>query len=166
MIKESVETQVVTFRIGVEIYCMEIGRIREIIKPQDITPVPGMTDAVKGIINLRGEIIPVIELAAALNVKKRNSDKTMVKPRVIILDPNQGGYGILVDEVMQVIKVQSGAIHTRMGCEQFAANDNLVSGIIHAEGKIIIYLDPSEILKGLSLLTDGSTEADQVSLPI
>lgn len=156
----------VTFRIGTETYGLEIGQIREIIVPHDITPVPGMTDTVKGIINLRGEIIPVVELAAILDAKSEHSDKAVKKTRVIILDQNQGGYGILVDEVMQVIKVQPDDLKIQLGNEQIVSSDRIVKGIIHAAGKMIIYLDPAEILKGSLPYAESNDEIDQVTVPI
>jgi chemotaxis signal transduction protein len=166
MKKDTAETQVVTFRTGMETYGMEINRIREIIMPHDITSIPGMTDTVKGIINLRGEIIPVVELAAILNAKNTNPDNVATKPRVIILDQSQGGYGILVDEVMQVIKVQPEDVKTRLGCEHVVSSDRMVKGIIHAAGEMIIYLDPTEISKGTLFFEESNNETDHVTVPI
>jgi chemotaxis signal transduction protein len=166
MKKDPNEIQIVAFRIGMESYGLEIGSIREIIMPPDITPVPGTSDNVKGIINLRGEIIPVVEPAEILNAKSGNSGTTPAKPRIIILDKSRGGYGIMVDEVMEVKKVQPGDIQTGPACEQMVLCDRMVKGIIHAAGRIIIYLDPSEILKGPPPLGEGGEEADEVTMPI
>jgi chemotaxis signal transduction protein len=166
MKKGQTEFQVVTFRTGMETYGMDIDQIREIIMTQDITPVPGMKDTVKGIINLRGEIIPVIELAEILKVREKLEETNKRKPRVIILDRDQGGYGVLVDEVMEVVKVSPEDVNTQIGQEQIVMSDYMVKGIIHTSGKMIIYLDPVEILAGAPSMEEGDDTTEHLAVPI
>jgi purine-binding chemotaxis protein CheW len=98
---EEVE-QFLTFLVNHESFGLELLTVHEILKPVPITRIPNVEDYVLGVINLRGEIIPIIDLK-----KRFDMDFTELKPssRFIVIMKEEKRFGIFVDEVKQVIKV-------------------------------------------------------------
>ena len=92
------EIQLACFRIGEEFYALDILRIREVIRPQKLTPVPRAPEFVEGVINLRGAVIPVVDLRKRFEAGRTNSSKT----RVIICVLTGKLLGLIVDEVAEV----------------------------------------------------------------
>ena len=82
-------TQLVTFRLGREHYGIPVGKVKEIIRPMEACPIPGMAGPVEGVINLRGEIIPVLRIHLVLGSRETEEDNSR-KSRVIILESGDG----------------------------------------------------------------------------
>lgn len=93
------EIQLACFRIGDEYYALDILRIREVIRPQKLTPVPKAPEFVEGVINLRGAVIPVVDLRKRFGTPRSAGDK---KTRVIISVLTGKILGLIVDEVAEV----------------------------------------------------------------
>lgn len=91
-----------TFNIGNEVYGFEIRFVTEIIGLQKITQVPDMSDYVKGVINLRGKIIPVLDIRLRFAMEEKEySDRTCI----IVADIQGTSIGLIVDEVSEVIDI-------------------------------------------------------------
>ncbi len=93
------EIQLACFRIGVEMYALDIMRIKEIIRPQKLTPVPRAPEFIEGVINLRGAVIPVVDLRKRFNQQPSTQAR---KTRIIICSLSGKIIGLLVDEVSEV----------------------------------------------------------------
>lgn len=93
------EIQLACFRIGSEFYALDILRIREVIRPQKLTPVPRAPDFIEGVINLRGAVIPIVDMRKRFGVAQRAADR---KTRVIICALAGKVIGLVVDEVAEV----------------------------------------------------------------
>jgi len=93
------EVQLACFRIGPEMYALDILRIKEIIRPQRLTPVPKAPSFIEGVINLRGVVIPVVDLRKRFDQPNLGSDR---KTRVIICSLSGKIIGLMVDEVAEV----------------------------------------------------------------
>lgn len=93
------EIQLACFRIGGEMYALDILRIREIIRPQKLTPVPKAPSFIEGVINLRGAVIPVVDLRKRFDHAASGADR---KTRVIICAISGKVIGLIVDEVTEV----------------------------------------------------------------
>lgn len=126
-----------TFSVGNEAYGIEINHVTEIIGIQEITEVPGMPDYVKGIINLRGKIIPVIEVR--LRFKKEAieyNDRTCI----IVIDIKDLSIGLIIDSVSEVIKISEEHIvpppDTKTGF-----HNNYVKGIGKVGNEVKLLLD-------------------------
>src|SRR5687767_4866426 len=91
----------VAFRVGVERYALSIGQIGEISKVFDVTPVPRTADFVLGIGNVRGVVIPVLDLAVRLRLPVHGGPRPAA--RTLIVRHNDELYGLLVDEVLDVV---------------------------------------------------------------
>lgn len=95
--------QTVVFTLGDESYCIDIFRVNEIIRLREITPIPGSPSHIKGLVNLRGKTIPVIDLRLRLGLPQvSESDDS----RIIVVETEQGNMGIIVDSVREVFTVQ------------------------------------------------------------
>ncbi|PLX93354.1 MAG: chemotaxis protein CheW [Desulfuromonas sp.] len=93
------EIQLACFRVGEALYALDIMRIKEIIRPQKLTPVPKAPPFVEGVINLRGAVIPVVDLRRRF---EQPSVETGRKTRVIICSLSGKILGLVVDEVAEV----------------------------------------------------------------
>lgn len=98
-----------TFELGDESYGVAVLKVREIIRMQEVTPVPKMPAHVKGVINLRGKIIPVVDLRIKFGL--RNLETTEQTCIVVVQATNSGGdssqIGIIVDAVQEVVAISS-----------------------------------------------------------
>jgi purine-binding chemotaxis protein CheW len=94
--------QLVSFKIGNEEFGINILNVQEIIKTVHITKVPNAPVFVEGIINLRGRVIPVMDLRTRLNLPKKDQDKDT---RIIVLEVNSKTVGFIVDEVNEVLRI-------------------------------------------------------------
>lgn len=91
--------QVVSFRLAAERYALDILNVQEIIRPLPITPVPLTPDWIAGVINLRGQIVPLIHLARRLGLAAEPLDAST---RFIIVRSQEESIGLVVDQVMEV----------------------------------------------------------------
>jgi len=141
------EIQMVTFCVEEEKYAVSVSEVKEIILPIGTFPVPGMRDPVKGVINLRGEIVPVLDIHSILGVPKTIKEKSSNKKRYIILDSEDGGFGFEVDRVMEVVKFGEDKIQPSPEIGRTNINNDIMIGIIQAMSEIIIVIDPVKLVK-------------------
>ena len=94
-----------------ESYCIDVLKVREIIRLQKITPVPQMPGFVKGVINLRGRVIPVIDLRAKFGLKAEFAERTcIVVVQVKLPDEQTVHMGLIVDSVDEVVTLTAAEI--------------------------------------------------------
>lgn len=127
----------VTFQLGREEYGVEIASVQEIIRATDITPVPGAPSHVRGVINLRGKIIPVVDLRKRFSLTNIESSDAM---RIIVVELGQKRIGMLVDSVSQVIKVPLSVVE-EMPEEATSVDANFIRGVGKLDSRLIIILD-------------------------
>ncbi len=127
----------VTFRLGREEYGVEIDRVREIIRASDITPVPGAPTHVRGVINIRGKIVPVVDLGARFGLGRVTAGD---EQRIIVVELGEKRIGMLVDSVSQVIKLPAGVIE-EMPQEAVGVEESFIKGVGKLESRLIIILD-------------------------
>src|SRR6056300_316897 len=93
------EVQLACFKVGPELYALDIMRIKEIIRPQKLTPVPKAPSFIEGVINLRGSVIPVADMRKRFD---QPIDEDTRKSRIVICSLAKRNIGLLVDEVKEV----------------------------------------------------------------
>ncbi len=140
--------QLVTFRLGEEHYGIPVSKVKEIIRPIDSFPIPGMSGPVEGVINLRGEIIPVLKIHSVLGVRSSEESGAQRKRRTIILDTEEGGFGFVVDEVMDVVRVAREGMKPAPDVGIDAGGAGSITGIVEIGGRMIICLEPERIVAG------------------
>jgi purine-binding chemotaxis protein CheW len=99
--------QLCTFRIGGEDYAIDIMRVREIIHPLPITPVPRAPPSVEGVVRLRGEVIPVLDARKRLGLEARPNGR---KSRFLVVNVARRRIGLVVDEVCEVMRLPRSEI--------------------------------------------------------
>jgi purine-binding chemotaxis protein CheW len=99
--------QLCTFRIGGEDYAIDIMRVREIIHPLSLTPVPRAPAFVEGVIRLRGEVIPVLDVRKRLGLAATSRGR---KTRFLVVNVARRRIGLVVDEVCEVLRIPRGDI--------------------------------------------------------
>jgi purine-binding chemotaxis protein CheW len=145
--KEVTEGKFLTFVLGDEIYGIEILKVREIIGLMDITTVPQTPGYMKGVINLRGKVIPVIGLRLKfLMSEEEHTQETCV----IVVEVNSTSIGIIVDSVSEVLEIQSGDIE---GTPSFGEgiDTDFIMGLGKVKEKIVILLDIEAVLSSEEL---------------
>lgn len=100
--------QLVGFKLGDEIYGIEIVTIQEIIRLQEITRVPKTREFVQGVVNLRGKVIPIISLRGKFGFAEADEDTK--DSRIIIVNSKFGGVGLRVDAVAEVFRINKSLI--------------------------------------------------------
>ncbi len=134
--------QLVVFNMAKEQYGVGIGSVHEIVKVPDITEVPDAPAYLVGVINLRGKIVPVVDLRKRLNLVSAERTKSS---RVLITENGGKLLGLLVDAVSEVLKVQPEAVEpppdmiTSIGVEY-------ITGVAKVETRLIILLDLARVL--------------------
>jgi len=137
-----------TFSLSSEEYGLEILKVREIIGYMDITPVPRMPDYIKGVINLRGQVIPVIDLRTKLGMQEHQiTDQTCIIVVEAEREKNQFTAGIIVDHVQEVLDIAAENIEESLSFGS-NVNSNLIMGIAKLEKSVKILLDIDLVLLG------------------
>jgi purine-binding chemotaxis protein CheW len=132
----------VTFHLAREEYGVEISGVQEIIRATDITPVPGAPRHVKGVINLRGKIIPVVDLRTRFNLPAIAENDAQ---RIVVVELGEKRLGMLVDSVSQVIRLPAGVVED-IPEEATTIDDNCIKGIGKLDSRLIIMLDLNQSL--------------------
>ncbi len=138
----SVEGKYLTFVLGDEIYGIEILKAREIIGLMDITTVPQTPDHMKGVINLRGKVIPVIDLRMKFEMQEEEHTQETC---VIVVEVNGTSIGIIVDSVSEVSDISGAEIENapKFG---HGIDTSFIMGLGKVKEKIIIMLDIDAVL--------------------
>lgn len=142
--EESGEIQLVSFFLGEEEFGADILMVQEIIRMQPITRVPNAPYFVEGVINLRGKVIPIIELRKRLNVSGTPEDTRKV--RVIVVDVEGKITGFIVDAVSQVLRIPKNTVEPAPSIVIAGIDSAYITGVSKLEDKLLILLDFNKIL--------------------
>jgi len=138
--------QYLTFMLGGEIYAIGILAVKEIIEYAGLTSVPMMPEAIRGVINLRGAVVPVMDLAARFG---RQASVATKRTCIIIVEVEQGGeqqvIGVMVDAVNAVLEIAAADIEP---APSFGARirSDFIAGMGKVNGRFVILLDASQVL--------------------
>jgi purine-binding chemotaxis protein CheW len=137
------DLQVVGFRIGNETYGVRIGAVREIVRVPEITAVPSAPDTVEGVINLRGKIIPVMDLRKRFGQAEVRPDK---KNRILVVELENKLVGLIVNAASEVLKIPPSEIEAP-GTMFAEGESSYVTGVGKLKGRLIILLDVGKLLQ-------------------
>src|SRR5437660_3528026 len=136
------DLQVVGFRIGSETYGVRIGAVREIVRVPEITSVPSAPEAIEGVINLRGKIIPVMDLRKRFGQTDIHIDK---KNRILVVELENKLVGLIVNAASEVLKIPPSEVEPP-GTVFAEGESSYVTGVGKLKGRLIILLDISKLL--------------------
>jgi purine-binding chemotaxis protein CheW len=136
------DLQVVGFRIGNETFGVRIGSVREIVRVPEITAVPSAPETVEGVINLRGKIIPVMDLRKRFGQAQIHPDK---KNRILVVELENKLVGLIVNAASEVLKIAPSEIEAP-GNLFSEGESSYVTGVGKLKGRLIILLDIAKLL--------------------
>lgn len=150
------EAQLVAFNLGNEIYGVDIAGVREIIRMQAVTQVPRAPDFVEGVINLRGKVIPVIDLRKRLGLPLKSLTR---EARISVVEIDRQHIGLIVDGVSEVLRIPAESVEPPSAVITTVDSDYL-RGIAKLNERLIILLDIERVLsrKETRLLQDIAAE--------
>jgi purine-binding chemotaxis protein CheW len=135
--------QVVGFRIGDETYGVRIASVREIVRVPEITNVPNAPEMIEGVINLRGRIIPVMDLRKRFGNSPVAPDK---KNRILVVELENKLLGLIVSSASEVLKIPPSEIESP-GSVFAEGESSYVTGVGKLKGRLIILLDIGRLLR-------------------
>ena len=157
------QQQYLTFQLGAEMFATGILCVKEIIEYGDLTVVPMMPDSVRGVINLRGAVVPVIDLSSrfgrpATQVTRR----TCIIIIEIINDDEQQEVGVIVDAVNEVLEIREDQIEPPPAFGAKIRTD-FIHGMGKVDGKFVIILNVNRVLSMEDLAMMGQMSASELS---
>jgi purine-binding chemotaxis protein CheW len=138
--------QLVSFHVGGEEFGLNILRVQEIIRVQQLTRVPNSPDFVDGVINLRGKVIPVIALRKRFGLEDLPQDK---QTRIVVVEVHGTVLGFIVDSVSEVLRIPADTVEPppRLG----KVEREYVSGVGKLDNRLLILLDVDQLMSDSNL---------------
>jgi purine-binding chemotaxis protein CheW len=146
-----------TFFVDGEQYGVEISRIKEIIAPVNITHIPKTPPYVKGVINLRGSVIPVVDVRLKFNMQEKEMD---IETAIIIYEINKASIGFIVDNVEDVLLIESKNISDAPSFGG-SIDTSFVESVAEVEDDVIMLLNLEKIFEAEELLNISKLEKDE-----
>ena len=134
--------QWITFKLQEETYGINVMQVQEVLRYTEIAPVPGSPDYVLGIINLRGNVVTVIDTRTRFGLEP---DEITDNSRIVIIEAEKQVIGILVDSVAEVVYLKQSEVDTapNVGTEESA---RFIQGVSNREGELLILVDLNKLL--------------------
>ena len=139
--------QLVTFNISQEEFGVDILKVQEIIRTMEITKVPRSPDFVEGVINLRGKVIPIIDLRMRFGMESRPHDS---QTRIIVIELSGMIVGFVVDSVSEVLRIPASTVEPPPAVVS-GIESEYISGVGKLDDRLLILIDLDK------LLTSGDT---------
>lgn len=137
------DLQIVGFRIGRETFGLPISMVREIVRVPAVTSVPNAPDYIEGVINLRGRIIPVVDLRKRFGEKVIEANK---KNRIVVVELEGRTIGLMVHSASEVLKIPPSEIEAPHNVFQEGELD-FITGVGKLKGRLVILLDLNRVLQ-------------------
>ncbi|WP_078118951.1 chemotaxis protein CheW [Thiosocius teredinicola] len=134
--------QLVTFRLKDETYGINVMQVQEVLRVTEIAPVPGAPSYVLGIVNLRGNVVTVIDTRTRFGLPTTEVDDSS---RIVIIESEQQVVGILVDSVAEVVELRQSEIDTapNVGTEE---SSRYIQGVASRDSDLLIVVDLNKLL--------------------
>lgn len=132
---------VVSFVLGKEEFAVGLKYLKEVLRPSKVTPIPSNTSFIEGVINLRGEVIPIIDMRKRFGLESKEFDE---ESRILIIElyEDAGYLGFIVDLVHEVIKIKESSIKSPLEEDKHL---NFVKGVAKLGDRFITLLNLAEI---------------------
>jgi purine-binding chemotaxis protein CheW len=162
------DLQIVGLRIGRETFGLPISMVREVVRVPEITAVPNAPDHIEGVINLRGRIIPVLDLRKRFGEKDLEPNK---KNRVVVVELEARAMGLIVNSASEVLRIPPSDIEPPHNIFQ-EGELNFITGVGKLKGRLVMMLDLhlilqsgelrriEEVTKSLSAIPEAVTVGD------
>ncbi len=135
--------RVLTFILGEEVYGVSISHVAEIIGAQRITPVPDPRPFMRGVINLRGTVIPVMDVRVRMNMEVREPDD---RTCIVVVQSDELVVGLMVDMISDVIDVPADKVEAAPRRKDACVGDSIVIGLVQIDAEVKILIDLERLL--------------------
>ena len=135
--------QLVVFSLGKEEYALLITRVQEIVRYSEPRPVASETPWIRGVISLRGKIVPVCDLGSRLGIASEPASEA----NIVIVESDAGTAGVIVDDVEEVITVEADQLEGVPG-----ADGEFIDAIAKVADRLIVLLNPDGLFAGIELV--------------
>ena len=142
--KDVNEKQYLTFDIEEETYGLFLKDAKEIIKTPVITNVPNTADHIIGVINLRGQVVPVVNLKKKLNLAK-DEDESFTEKKIVVTNIKDIIIGVLVDNVREVVTLDVDNIE-EMTDSRRGLKEDFIEGVVNYEGDLLVIINVEKVL--------------------
>lgn len=134
--------QWVTFRLDNETYGINVMQVQEVLRVTEIAPVPGSPDYVMGIINLRGNVVTVLDTRRRFGLAPNEMDDST---RIVVIEAEENVVGILVDSVSEVVELRRSAVESspNVGNDE---SSKYIEGVANHDGELLILVDINKLL--------------------
>ena len=150
------QLQLVIFTLGDEEFGIEISQVREIVRLSNITFLPSVPDYIEGVMNLRGDVLAVMDLGKRYGLGGRERSE---KARIMITEVGNSTIGLIVDSVLEVLMVDIENIEHPPESVKPELQANLIKGIAKFDERLIVLMNLSEIVT-----TDEAVTLDNLSI--
>lgn len=134
--------QLVSFKVGNEEFAIDILKVNEIIRFMEITKIPNSPEHVEGIINLRGKVVPVVNLRIKMGLPSKDND---VNSRIIVVELNNKIIGFKVDAVYEVLRIPRSITETPPDLVS-NVNSQYITSVGKIDDRLLILLDIERML--------------------
>lgn len=141
------ELQLVSFHVGQEEFCLDILRVQEIIRLQQLTRVPNSPESMDGVMNLRGKIIPVVALRKRFGLERLPHDK---QARIVVVEVKGTVLGFIVDSVSEVLRIPADTVELPPHLGK--VKQEYVSGVGKLDDRLLILLDVDRLMSSDDLV--------------
>ena len=155
------EIQIIIFKLGSEEYAVPITCVQEIIMNQEKTRIPKSPSFVEGVINLRGQIIPVIDGKKQFNLAALKNE-TNLDERIMVIESNDQTIGMIVDEVSEVIHLAVDDIE--LPPVEATDQNDYIWGVGKYHERLFILVDPEKFLNFNQIIENPKTSTDTKSI--
>lgn len=153
-----------TFKVGNDVFGIELKYVNEIIQMQPIAPIPEVEHFIRGLINLRGKIIPVIDVADRFGKEPfEYNDRTCI----IVIEVQAVEVGLIIENIAEVVSIEEKDIlpppniqHNTNNAKE-TAQSKFIRGIGKMDGEVKLLLDPVKLLSDEALDFDDMTEEEE-----
>jgi purine-binding chemotaxis protein CheW len=136
------DQQYIVFKLGNEQYAVDIAGVETIITMQPITNLPQAPSFIKGVTNLRGEVVPIMDLRLRFGLPVDNESK---ETRIVVVDLRATKVGLIVDAVSEVLAIETQQIEPLSAVAQTTGSD-FIQGVAQFQDRLVIILDLEKIL--------------------
>lgn len=161
--KEEINSYLI-FKLGEEEFAANAGKVQRILEQQTITEVPNTPNYMKGVINLMGKVLPVIDARLKFNLPDTELTSSSC---IIVLEISKDGetieVGALVDSVQSVLEIDEGQIKPPPSINQAEYNTDFIKGMVEQNSKFIMILNIDAVFSSSELISLKSVSAEAVS---
>ena len=144
--------QLVTFNLANEEFGVDITRVQEINRMMDITKIPNAPEFIKGVVNLRGKIVPVVDLRKKLGFPEKEHDKST---RIMVVEVNGMVLGFIVDSVSEVLRIPESTIEPPPSLVGGVESDYL-NGVGKLDDRLLLLINLEKVIKSDQLSSEAA----------